>query len=343
MLRRPRVATGIDSSATPDAASQISRRSLRAARSGGESRKTILVALAANATIAVAKLGGGLVSGSAAMYAEAAHSFADTVNQVFLFVSIGLSGREPTPSRPFGYGQERFLWAFVAAVGMFLAGAVFAIGWGVYELLVPPGAESEFLIPFAVLALAALAEGSSWMRALHQTRREAKEAGLSLPSYVRGSRDPNVKLVLLEDSAALVGIALAASGIGAQAITGTELWDPLASVAIGILLVAVATWMGRDVKHLLIGSAARPDERRLIEETIEEFPEVREVRELLTLVLGPKALLVAVRLNLDDSIDALQVERVCDEIDERLREAVGDVTEVFLDATPARQAEGKTD
>jgi cation diffusion facilitator family transporter len=271
------------------------------------------------------------------MFAEAAHSLADTTNQGFLLISIALSGRAPTPGRPFGHGQERFLWTFMAAVGMFLAGAVFAIGWGVYELLVPPGGGTEFLIPFVVLGLSFLAEGTSWLRALRQTRREAAEAGMPVIAYARTSRDPNVKMVLFEDTAALVGIALAAAGLGTEALTGVELWDPLASVLIGLLLVAVAVWMARDAKHLLVGSSARPEEREKLEAAIESFAEVREVEELLTMILGPKALLVAARLDLVDGIDSGRVESLATEIDERLQEVVPDVTEVFLDPTPGGQ------
>jgi divalent metal cation (Fe/Co/Zn/Cd) transporter len=122
-----------------------------------------------------------------------------------------------------------------------------------------------------VLGLAFLAEGTSWLRALRQTRREAAEAEMPLLRYARGSRDPNVKMVLFEDSAALIGVALAAAGLAAEGITGQELWDPLASVLIGLLLVGVAVWMARDARHLLIGSSARPEERRALEEAIEAY------------------------------------------------------------------------
>jgi cation diffusion facilitator family transporter len=318
-------------------AEQTSRRSLGAARSSGESRRTVLIALGANAAIMVAKLFGGLVSGSASMLAEAAHSLADTTNQAFLLVSIGLSKREPTPSRPFGSGQERFLWTFVAAVGMFLAGSIFAIGYGTYELLAGPEKETDYLVPFVVLGLAFLAEATSWTRAMRQTRREAEGSGKPALRYARESRDPNVKMVLFEDSAALAGIALAAAGLAANALTGARIWDPIASIAIGLMLVFLAFWMGRDAKHLLIGAAARPEERRALEEAIEGFPEVREARQLLTMTLGPKALLVAARVDLADEVPAGEVERVSSEIDERLREAVPDVTEVFIDATPGRE------
>jgi cation diffusion facilitator family transporter len=317
-----------------DRARAVSRRSLGRARRTGESRKTVIVALIANAVIALAKVIGGVLTGSAGMLAEAGHSLADTTNQTFLLVSIALGGREPTPERPFGSGQERFLWTFVAAVGMFLAGAVFAIGFGVFELMSGGGESEGFLVAYAILAVAFVAEGTSWLRARRQVRREAREVGKPPLRHARQSRDPNVKMVLFEDSAALVGVTLATAGIALNEITGQTFWDPLASILIGLLLVGLAIWMGRDARHLLIGSAALPEEREAIERAIEEYDEVDRVHELLTLVLGPNALLVAARIDLRDDLDSERVERVSTEIERRLREVVPDVTEVFLDATP---------
>src|SRR3954452_19857157 len=315
-------------------AKPTSERSLARVRDAGESRKTVLIALVANALIALAKLGGGLLSGSAAMFAEAAHSLADTTNQAFLLVSIQLGKREPTPERPFGFGQERYLWTFMAAVGMFLAGAVFAIGLGGIELATGGGETEGFLVAYIVLGISFLAEGTSWVRAFRQTRGEARDAGKPLLRYARESRDPNVKMVLFEDSVALIGVALATLGIALNEFTGLTVFDPLASMLIGFLLVSVAFWMGRDAKHLLIGSAALPDEREAIERTIEDYDEVVEVEELLTMVLGPNALMVAARVDLRDDIAAGRVEKLSTAIDERLRDVVPDVTEVFLDATP---------
>src|SRR4051794_29116164 len=315
----------------------LSRRSLERVRDTGDSRRTVLIALAANALIAVAKLGGGLLSGSAAMFAEAAHSLADTTNQAFLLVSIQLGKREPTPERPFGFGQERYLWTFMAAVGMFLAGAGFAIGFGTIELLTGGGGREGVAIAYVVLAISFLAEGTSWVRAFRQTRGEAREADKPVLRYARESRDPNVKMVLFEDSAALIGLALATAGIALNEFTGFTFWDPAASVLIGLLLVGVAFWMGRDSRHLLIGSAALPEERDAIERTIEEYDEVESVEELLTLVLGPNAVMVAARIDLRDDVDAERIERTSSEIDKRLREVVPDVTEVFLDPTQGRK------
>jgi cation diffusion facilitator family transporter len=293
-----------------------------------------LIALAANAVVTVAKLIGGLISGSAALLAEAAHSIADTTNQGFLLVSISLAEREPTPDQPFGYGRARFLWTFMAAIAMFVAGALFAIGYGIYQLLSAPES-TGYAAAYITLAIALIAEGASWIRAVRQTRREAAEANLPLLRYVRSSRDPNVKMVLFEDTAALIGIALALTGIVADQVTGSTVFDPSASIAIGVLLVAVAGWMGHDTAELLIGGAARPDERKALWRALEEFDQVDAVVELLTMTLGPNSLLVAARIDLAEGLRDGDIEQLSDQIEERLRQVVPDVTEVFLDATTA--------
>ncbi|MGN6869138.1 MAG: cation diffusion facilitator family transporter [Solirubrobacteraceae bacterium] len=319
----------------PEGAAWTSRRSVvRTQRTSGASRRTVLIAAAANALVMITKLAGGLLSGSSAMLAEAAHSLADTTNQIFLLVSIELGSREPTPEQPFGYGRMRFLWTFMAAIATFLAGAVFAIGYGVYELF--HGEKStDYLIAYVTLAIALVAEGTSWMRANRQTRQEAAEAKLPLLRYVRESRDPNVKMVLFEDTAALAGLAIAFCGLLTNQITGAHVFDPAASIAVGLLLIAVAGWMAHDTSELLIGAAARPDEREVLERTLAEQPEIDQVVEFLTMVLGPNSLLVAARVDFAAGLEDAQVERASEEIDQRMREVVPDVTEVFLDATTA--------
>jgi cation diffusion facilitator family transporter len=171
---------------------QHSDRSLDRSRDSGGSRRTVLIALAANALIMVAKLAGGLISGSTALLAEAAHSLADTANQGFLLTSIGLAGKPPDDDHPFGHGRQTFLWTFLAAVGMFVAGAVFAIGYGVMEISKGAESESSYAIAWATLGIAVIAEGASWLRAVRQTRGEAQAAGRPWRAHVRGSRDPNV-------------------------------------------------------------------------------------------------------------------------------------------------------
>jgi cation diffusion facilitator family transporter len=313
---------------------------VRSRRTAQASRKTVLIALAANAVVTLTKLVAGIISGSAAILAETAHSLADTVNQGFLLFSISLAEREPTPDQPFGYGRVRFLWTFIAAIAMFLAGAVFAIGYGTYQLLTH-ATTGDYVPVYIALGVSLVAEGGSWLRAVRQTRGDAAKAKLPLLRFVRESRDPNVKMVLFEDTAALAGLALALVGIVASQLTGSAVFDPAASIAVGALLVIVAAWMGHDTSELLVGGAARPAERTELRRALEESDDVKDVFELLTMVLGPNSLLVAARLDFDDDLDDEGGERASDAIERRLREAVPDVTEVFLDATSARASDAR--
>jgi cation diffusion facilitator family transporter len=316
--------------------SQVSSRSLESTRTAGASRRTVVIALLANALVGIAKLIGGLASGSTALLAEAAHSVADTTNQGFLLGSISLAGREPTEAHPFGHGTQRFLWTFVAAVGTFVAGAVFAVVYGALELASGAKEEGGFAAAWITLAIALVAEGTSWVRALRQTRGEAAEARKPVPRYVKESRDPSVKMVLFEDSAALAGIALAGAGIALHQITGDAYWDPIASILIGLLLIGIAIRMATDTGSLLVGASALPEEREAIERVLEDNGAVDEVIELLTLVLGPNALLVAARVDIADGVSGDELEQAMSDVDRAIRDAVPDVTEVFLDPTPGR-------
>lgn len=299
-----------------------------------ETKRTIYYALAANLTIAVAKAIGGLLSGSAAMLAEAAHSLADSTNQFFLRISLSRSERESDADHPFGYGKERFFWAFLAAVFIFVAGAVFSIGEGVHRLLAPSKSEGGYAIAMAVLVVAAIAEGTSLVRALKQTRSQARESGLPMKRFIPESRDPTAKTVVFEDTAAVIGIAFAMAGLTASQVTGSMVWDGVASIAVGVLLAVVAVALGRDTKGLLIGESARPEERDALCKAMTEHEGVDEVVELLTMALGPGSLLVAARVDLADGLDSDDIERLANELDERVRDAVPDVREVFIDPTP---------
>lgn len=309
---------------------------------GGESRTTVLVALAANAAIAVAKAAAGLISGSSAMLAEAAHSVADTINQVFLLFSLAVSEREPDPDHPFGYGKERFFWSFLAAVGIFVAGAGFSLYEGLHRVFGPEEKSGPYLVAYAVLAFSFMAEGFSLLRAFRQTRREAADKDQSHTGYVKESRDPTTKTVLLEDSAAVTGLVLAAVGVALHQITGNQVYDGLASIAIAVLLALVAFTLGRDTKDLLIGEAATPEERKAICAVLEARPEVDRVVELLTMALAPERLLVAARVDLADGLSAAEVEKASSEMDRELHEHVPGVWQVFLDATH-RSEQGDAD
>jgi cation diffusion facilitator family transporter len=299
----------------------------------GESRTTILVALAANVFLAVAKLAAGLVTGSAALLAEAAHSAADTFDQLALLGSIRLGRRPPDEEHPFGHGKERFFWAFVAAVWIFLAGAVFSIGEGVLALHRPPPAGGT-AVALAVLAVAFVAEGASLVRAVRQVRGGARRSRDSLGRYVRELRDPAPRIVMLEDGAAVVGVVIASAGLIARSITGDEVYDAAASIAIGVLLIAVAIAVGAHAKGLLLGESARPAVRAAIERELLGHPAVESVPALLTMHIGPDDLLVAANIELRDELTVTEVERVNGEIAAALRSADPAVGHVFLQPAP---------
>ena len=307
-----------------------------------ESRTTVLIAAGANLVIAVAKFVAGALSGSPAILAEGAHSVADTFNQGFLLISLERGKRPPDEEHPFGYGKERFFWAFVASMGILVLGAGFSFLQGIGGLVSEASETSAgYVASYIVLAVAAVAEGSSWLRALRQTRGEAKRRGRGFREHVRESTDPTVKTVLFEDSAALVGVGIALAGIGLSQLTGIEAFDPIASILIGALLTVIAFRLGQNAKDLLLGVAARGEIRERIEDAIREDPRVERVVEILTMVLGPSSLLVAARVALDDDLDGDGAEQAAEEIDARVREAVPSVSHFFLDPTPPSEAEGK--
>jgi cation diffusion facilitator family transporter len=281
----------------------------------------------------VAKLAGGAVSGSSAMLAEAAHSIADTTNQLFLLASLRLPEREPDAEHPFGYGKERFFWSFLAAIFIFVSGALFSIYQGAHRMLAGGGSEGGAGIAFAVLAVAFVLEGASLLRATRQTRDEARAKRRPLSLHVRVSRDPTTKTVVFEDSAAVTGVLIAAAGLALTQITGNAVFDGAASVFIGGVLAAVAFTLGRDTKKLLIGEAALPEERAALERVFADNPGVDALVELMTMALGPNALLVAARLDLAGELDSDAVETLADELDAQLHEAVPEVWQVFLDPT----------
>ncbi len=305
-----------------------------------ESRKTVLVAAGANLLIAVAKFAAGAISGSAAILAEGAHSVADTANQAFLLVSLRMGDRPADEEHPFGYGKERFFWAFVAALGIFVLGAGFSFLQGITGLISGHREDSTgFVAAYVVLAISAVAEGTSWFRAYRQTRAQAREQGMGFREFVRESKDPTVKTVLLEDTGALTGIAIAFVGIGLSEVTGVHAFDPVASILIGCLLAFIAFRLGRNTKGLLLGEAARPRDREKILRAIEDHDGVERVLELLTMALGPESLLVAARVDLGAGMSADEVERLADETDRMVRDAVPSVTYFFLDPTRPRGAD----
>ncbi|MBV9921829.1 MAG: cation diffusion facilitator family transporter [Pseudonocardia sp.] len=304
------------------------------AKSGGESTLTVLLAMGANLAVGVAKLVAGLLTGSAAMLSEAAHSVGDTMTEVLLLTALKRSAKPPDRTHPFGYGKERYVFSLLAAVSIFVAGALFPIYQGVHTLLGGAEQHQDVLVALIVLVVAAAIEGVSLTQAIRQVSAERREEGLDLLTFVRRSDDPTVITVLYEDSAAITGLVIAFAGVGLTALTGSRVWDGVASLLIGLLLVAVAYGLTRTNMALLIGRQADPRMVRAIGRRLGEQPEVDEVIDLLTMLTGTDKVLVCARLDFAQSASSDDIEQACVRIDNTLREEFSDVDEVFLEPVP---------
>ncbi|MFF5288950.1 cation diffusion facilitator family transporter [Paractinoplanes globisporus] len=259
------------------------------------SSRTVIVAVAANFAIAVAKIVAALLTGSASMWAEALHSIADTGNEVLLFVGLRKSAGGPDPSRPFGYGQERYFWSFLAALGIFLIGGALSIGEGIRGLLLPEPVESLW-VGIGVLVVAAAFEGYSWQTARKQLAKESKEQSRSMVQHLARASDPSATTVFLEDSAALVGLAVAFVALILHAVTGWAAWDAIGSMTIGVLLVVVAFLLARRSKGLLLEEAAPDDVVEPIRRQVTDAEWVGEPTTVHAVYVGPSRLLVNILL-----------------------------------------------
>jgi cation diffusion facilitator family transporter len=300
-----------------------------------ESALTVLLALAANVGVGLLKLVAGLITGSAALLSEAAHSAGDSTTEVLLLVAQRRSARPADRSHPFGYGKERYFWSLIAAVAIFVSGAIFSFYQG-YETIVGPAEDADMLwINYPVLGLAAVLEGISLRQAARQMRAETRRMRLSLGDYVRTPRDPTVNSVLLEDSAAIVGLAVAAAGVGLHQATGNQFWDGLASIVIGALLLVVCVVLVRACKTLLVGQQADPRLIRAIEEWLEEQPEVDDVVDLLTMLTGTDSILLCCRVDFVDTTSGAELEEACVRLDHELREKWQVLDEIFIQPASA--------
>lgn len=292
------------------------------------SRRAIVAALVANLGIALAKFVAFAFTGAASMLAEAVHSVADTGNQALLILGGARARRAPTEAHPFGYGPERYFWGFVVALVLFSLGAVFAIAEGVEKLLHPHLLESP-IWAVGVLALAIVLETGSFLTA----RREANRVrgNQSWASFIRHAKSPELPVVLLEDLGALAGLVFALVGIGLAVYTGEPRYDALGSVAIGVLLGAIALILAVEMKSLLIGEAATPTDVAAIRAALASSPHVARVIHLRTLHLGPEELLVAAKLAFDPRLDFAAVANVIDETELRVRAAIPAARLIFIE------------
>jgi cation diffusion facilitator family transporter len=291
------------------------------------SRKAIAAAFLANLGIAIAKFAGFAFTGAASLLAEALHSVADTGNQALLFLGGRRARRRPTPEHPFGYGRERYFWAFVVALMLFSLGALFAIVEGVDKLINPHELES-IAVALAVLGVAIVLEALSFRTAMVQAA--AVKGDESWWRFIRRSKSPELPVVLLEDTGALLGLVLALAGVSVAEVTGNARWDALGSVGIGILLGVIAIVLAVEMKSLLIGESAAAQTEKVIRAAIMDGREVRRIIHLRTLHLGPDELLVAAKVELD-SASVPDLTRAIDTVEARVRDAVPIARVIYLE------------
>ncbi|MFG3268544.1 cation diffusion facilitator family transporter [Streptomyces bobili] len=302
----------------------------------GGSTFTVIVATATNFGVALAKAVAGVLSGSSAMLSEAGHSIADTITEILLLTALKRSKKPADEDHPLGYGPERYIWALLASVATFVGGGVFALYDGIHALAhgKSPG---NPLISYIVLGATFGLESFSLYTGLKQASGRAKHFRVPILRYLRHTPDTAVKAVVMEDAAALTGLVLAALGLLGGQLTGSGVWDGIASLLIGVLLVLVALVLGRANAELLIGRALPPSARDAVRRELMAVRHIEGVLELTTVVQGPGEILIAAKVDFRDTSTSDQIERACEEAESRLRTLFPDVKRVYLDPTPPRR------
>lgn len=297
------------------------------------SRRAIVAAFFANLGIAVAKFVGFGITGSASMLAEAVHSVADTSNQGLLILGGRRARRPATPEHPFGYGRERYFWAFVVALVIFSLGALFALFEAEEKLRHPHEVEST-TAAVGILVVAVAFESLSLRTAVRESRHTKGPA--SWWTFIRRSKSPELPVVLLEDLGALLGLVFALAGIGLAEATGNARFDAVGSLAIGLLLAAIAVTLMIEMKSLLIGESAHPEIEQAICDAVEAQPRVERVIHMKTQHLGPEELLVALKVELDARLDVAAVAAAIDDLEAAVRAAVPEARTIYVEPDLSR-------
>jgi cation diffusion facilitator family transporter len=308
----------------------------------GGGNRAIFAAFAANMFIAATKFVAFFFSGSSAMLAEAIHSVADSCNQLLLLIGGRRSRREADDSHPFGYGRTRYVYAFIVAIILFSVGGVFSIYEGADKLQHPHALEVPWL-PILVLSLAIIAESFSLRTAIKESNHV--RGNQSWVEFVRRAKAPELPVVLLEDVAALLGLVFAFAGVGLTILTGDPLFDALGTLAIGVLLIAVAVILGLEMASLLVGEGANPEDSIRIRDAINAHPEVEALIHMKTLYVGPEELLVGAKIALAKTTRLQDVANAINKVEEAIRAAVPVARIIYLepDVYIAQSANPSTD
>ena len=300
-------------------------------------KKVIYAALIGNSAIAVMKFIVATISGSAAMLAEGFHSAADSGNQIMLLIGHHRAEKPPDDNHPFGYGKELYFWAFVVSVSIFFVGAALSIYEGINKLIHPEPVKS-LTLPLGVLGLAMIFEAYPWWIAFSEARKVKSGKGFtSFMDMAVRSKNPTVLVVLFEDTAALIGLLVAAVGITLSYTTKMSIFDAIASILIGVILLVLALFLARETKELLIGESAGRGDREKIHQAICTMPEIRQCGSLLTMHLGPDDILVNMDVEFVDGLSTDELEAAIDRIEYRVKEAVPTATKIYIEAKAVKK------
>ncbi|HET9827147.1 MAG TPA: cation diffusion facilitator family transporter [Nocardioidaceae bacterium] len=303
------------------------------AQSGGESATTVLIAFAANLAIAVAKTVVAVITGSASMLAESAHSWADTANEVLLLVAERRARREPDESHPFGYGRLAYVWSMFAALGLFTAGAVVSVWHGVSALFATTE-ETSYFWAYVVLGIAFVLEGISFVQAFRQTRREAATLDRDILEHALATSDPTLRAVFAEDSAALVGLVIAGLGILLHQLTGNPAYDAIGSILVGVLLGVVAVILiNRNISFL----SGQESDTRLRDSAIglvKAMPQVARVAYMRLEYVGPRKVLLVAAVDLEGEHPETQVAYMLRDLEHEIEKQPIVTDAVLTLATP---------
>ncbi|GGL09061.1 cation diffusion facilitator family transporter [Planomonospora parontospora] len=296
--------------------------------SAGGGTKAIIAALAANLSIAAAKFVAFVFTGSSAMLAEGIHSVADSGNQALLLLGGKRAARARTPEHPFGYGRERYFYAFVVAVVLFTIGALFSLYEGWHKLSHPEVIRTPQWA-FGVLTFAIIAEAFSFRTAIKESN--AVRGDQSWVAFIRRSKSPELPVIVLEDLGALLGLIFALFGVTMAVVTGDPIWDGIGTLMIGVLLAVIAVILAVETKSLLIGEGAGPEVENRISAALESTPEVSRVIHMRTLHLGPEEILVAAKIAVENDDTAAEIAKGIDEAEKRVRAAVPEARVIYLE------------
>jgi cation diffusion facilitator family transporter len=300
---------------------------------GGETTMTVVIAFAANLAIAIAKTVVAMLTGSASMLAESAHSWADTGNEVFLVIADRRSRRESDPAHPWGYGREAYVWSMFAALGLFTAGAVVSVWNGVTKLLAP-SEDVSYTWAYIVLAVAFVLEGISFAQAYRQTRGEARSLDRDVLEHALATSDPTLRAVFAEDAAALVGLAIAVLGIFLHQVTGEAAYDAAGSILVGLLLGVVAVVLINRNRRFLTGQETDAGTRDAVIEELKDMPEVSRVTYLRLEFIGPRQVLLVASVDLAGEQTETKVAYMLRDLEARLEQNPNVKDAVLTLATP---------